>query len=955
LSFLSQLKEEDVEKIFWFPVPRKQFPDYYKVIKEPMDLTRIETNLSDKKYVTVSEYLHDICLLCANAMTYNESGSFVYEVAAEWKSRAETMFSPHSGYEILYGDEKSVTPMPPIRRLRERSADEVKSEQKQPESKEPAEEVKDKDGKHGKEKEKEKEKEVETEATPASAKVKSGRGKAKSAVAAAAADEDVRMVDADTGGTVLFPEPAADTTTHSEKKKRKDKSVALSDSASSAPVASSSSSSATAPVDKEKEKEKEKKPTEVKIERLQKIVLKLKKIDADAVFQHPVTDDLAPNYSKIIKEPVCVDDIEARLNSYLHPDKNSFKVVLPEFATPPHWDELTAAGRSYALIKSDIWRMICNAKLYNEEGSYVHELAVSLEKKLLPDIKVEVAPKADEVVVPKEKEKEKLKEVKKEKEKEKEKDAEKDVDKDDKALEKEKKKKQKEEKAASTKKASVSSVASLSSAATPGVPVTPSAPSATAAPSTPAPSADELSADVTLDAYEAADPLAPGSKPPQSIVPYSEQRREPSHLVAKRTYKKSKVTAGAGAAAAPTTPAATVPATIPDNTLYVPKEKLLLFNRRKEQLYHRPMALASVLQAVLAKWYAEDVHSLFKEPVDETECPDYRFYVDRVVSLRDMQQWLREGKYDSATGLEEFERDFEDLCQNAIAYNREGTLYHAEAARLLAGGRPLLQQIRERILKLKAPQKPLGEKNRSFTWPAPVAGCVFSVFDSGCRNYPYAASATPAPSQTEDVSRAAVASERRSEFASLVVPYLSKVSQHVDHVITHGQVGKPKVCAHDVISLVAADKGFLKHLDTDSLQQAAAALEHSLLRVERHSAAMSLFARHPAVAAQSEAKKCSAALVEMALLSKILCELTLRTEPQKVVPTGPIERDLALYGPYARGTGPLLRDDVIITDKLVRYVSKEEYEEMMVGARPVAMVDSSSSESSSSEEETNDD
>lgn len=56
---------------------RKELPDYYEVIKKPMDFHRIKQRVRDGKYRSVDELEADIMLLCKNAQTYNMDGSLV--------------------------------------------------------------------------------------------------------------------------------------------------------------------------------------------------------------------------------------------------------------------------------------------------------------------------------------------------------------------------------------------------------------------------------------------------------------------------------------------------------------------------------------------------------------------------------------------------------------------------------------------------------------------------------------------------------------------------------------------------------------------------------------------------------------------------------------------------------------------------------------------------------------
>ncbi|CAL8093802.1 unnamed protein product [Calicophoron daubneyi] len=58
---------------------RKELPDYYEVIKKPMDFNRIKQRVRDGKYHTLDDLESDVMLLCKNAQAYNMDGSLIFE------------------------------------------------------------------------------------------------------------------------------------------------------------------------------------------------------------------------------------------------------------------------------------------------------------------------------------------------------------------------------------------------------------------------------------------------------------------------------------------------------------------------------------------------------------------------------------------------------------------------------------------------------------------------------------------------------------------------------------------------------------------------------------------------------------------------------------------------------------------------------------------------------------
>ncbi|XP_018417975.1 PREDICTED: protein polybromo-1 [Nanorana parkeri] len=67
--------------LFMFKPSKKDYPDYYKIILEPMDLKTVEQNIRSEKYVTEEALMDDMKLMFRNAWHYNEEGSQVYNDA----------------------------------------------------------------------------------------------------------------------------------------------------------------------------------------------------------------------------------------------------------------------------------------------------------------------------------------------------------------------------------------------------------------------------------------------------------------------------------------------------------------------------------------------------------------------------------------------------------------------------------------------------------------------------------------------------------------------------------------------------------------------------------------------------------------------------------------------------------------------------------------------------------
>lgn len=67
--------------LFMVKPSKKDYPDYYKVILEPVDLKTIEHNIKAETYATEEALMDDMRLMFRNARHYNEEGSQVHTLS----------------------------------------------------------------------------------------------------------------------------------------------------------------------------------------------------------------------------------------------------------------------------------------------------------------------------------------------------------------------------------------------------------------------------------------------------------------------------------------------------------------------------------------------------------------------------------------------------------------------------------------------------------------------------------------------------------------------------------------------------------------------------------------------------------------------------------------------------------------------------------------------------------
>jgi len=71
---------------------RKEYPDYFQTITNPIAISTIRKRSSGSHYKTVTQYINDWRLMFNNARTYNQEGSWVYVDAEEMQKVLESTF-----------------------------------------------------------------------------------------------------------------------------------------------------------------------------------------------------------------------------------------------------------------------------------------------------------------------------------------------------------------------------------------------------------------------------------------------------------------------------------------------------------------------------------------------------------------------------------------------------------------------------------------------------------------------------------------------------------------------------------------------------------------------------------------------------------------------------------------------------------------------------------------------
>ncbi|XWS76323.1 hypothetical protein CRYUN_Cryun01aG0166100 [Craigia yunnanensis] len=61
------------------PVDACDVPDYYDIIKDPMDLKTMSKRVESEQYVTLEMFVADVKRMFANARTYNSPDTIYYK------------------------------------------------------------------------------------------------------------------------------------------------------------------------------------------------------------------------------------------------------------------------------------------------------------------------------------------------------------------------------------------------------------------------------------------------------------------------------------------------------------------------------------------------------------------------------------------------------------------------------------------------------------------------------------------------------------------------------------------------------------------------------------------------------------------------------------------------------------------------------------------------------------
>lgn len=81
------------------PVSVAEAPDYYDIIKNPVDLTTVEARLGQQRYVTLELLAADLRVMFSNCRVYNAPDTVYYKLAARMEHYVDDQLAANTVFE----------------------------------------------------------------------------------------------------------------------------------------------------------------------------------------------------------------------------------------------------------------------------------------------------------------------------------------------------------------------------------------------------------------------------------------------------------------------------------------------------------------------------------------------------------------------------------------------------------------------------------------------------------------------------------------------------------------------------------------------------------------------------------------------------------------------------------------------------------------------------------------
>lgn len=97
LNTLDKLLKSEHSAIFTGPVDANLYPDYYKIITQPMDLAEIRRKVEANEYPTPQFFHNDIRKIITNCLKFNKKGTFGYSAGRSFETAYQSIRKRGSG------------------------------------------------------------------------------------------------------------------------------------------------------------------------------------------------------------------------------------------------------------------------------------------------------------------------------------------------------------------------------------------------------------------------------------------------------------------------------------------------------------------------------------------------------------------------------------------------------------------------------------------------------------------------------------------------------------------------------------------------------------------------------------------------------------------------------------------------------------------------------------------
>lgn len=363
LSLWRQLKSKDTSNLFAEPVTEAIAPNYFSIVKNPMDLRTILNKINNGSYQTKEDMCRDVTLMLHNCMVYNKGdqyANYAVDLRAKWdyilrsasggKAAAPLRKLGARGPAAEKPARVDVLPAKVVNRAQEAAKRKPKEAPKPRKvDRYDSDDASDDGG--------------DDDDDGDAEVIAQGRSMLKKAPAARAKDSD------DDDDEDSYVGPARSRPVRSVKKRRivNDDSDEDDDDGTGPRYAQNGDGGSS-----DEEVFQPTTPLEKKMLKLWNFV---DRSDTRHIFLNRVTDEIAPNYSQVVRSPMYLNLIKAKLGKREYPDLDAFH--------------------------KDINLIFSNCILYNGEDSEYGKVAVQLREKYRKFVEKEDAPPAPRAVASK--------------------------------------------------------------------------------------------------------------------------------------------------------------------------------------------------------------------------------------------------------------------------------------------------------------------------------------------------------------------------------------------------------------------------------------------------------------------------------------------------------------------------------------------------------------------------